>query len=399
MPNTVYVTGIGIVSAMGFNAEEVLDGITNGKPGISEISFTDTALKGVVPAGEVKLNEGQLKKLAGISNDEVWSRTDLLGIIAVKEALTNARISDISEYKTGLISATSVGGMDKFELFFKEYIQKQENSNWENFIRHDCGNSTERIADVFGVRDLVTTISTACSSSANAIMLGARLIKAGILDRVIAGGTDGMSRFTLNGFYSLKILDSRPCMPFSEERAGLNLGEGAGFLILESEKSAKASRRIARITGYGNANDAFHQTASSPEGKGARMAMEKAFQVSGLNPSDISYINAHGTGTQNNDLSEGIAIESVFGNKLPPISSTKPFTGHTLGAAGGIEAVLSVLAIQNGIIFPNLNFGSQMKEIHFSPNTKLIENEAVQHVLSNSFGFGGNSTSLIISAV
>src|SRR5688572_7337906 len=156
---------------------------------------------------------------------------------------------------------------------------------------------------------------------------------------------------------------------------------------------------LCELTGYGNANDAYHQTASSPEGKGAFAAMQKAFAVNGMSPNQIDYINAHGTGTEINDLSEGLAIQKIFGNQIPKLSSTKAFTGHTLAAAGGIEAVLSVLSIQHGIIFPNLNFTTQMPEVGITPVTKLVTGLPINHVLSNSFGFGGNTSSLIFSKV
>ncbi|MFH2130572.1 MAG: beta-ketoacyl-[acyl-carrier-protein] synthase family protein, partial [bacterium] len=238
-----------------------------------------------------------------------------------------------------------------------------------------------------------------CSSSANAIMLAARLIRSNRLDRVVAGGCDALTRFTLNGFLSLKILDFQACRPFDETRAGLNLGEGAGFLVLESEKSlAEGNKKaICELTGYANTCDAYHQTASSPEGDGPFRAMQGALEVSGVQPAAIDYINAHGTGTRNNDLSEGTAITRLFNPDLPRISSTKPFTGHALGAAGGMEAVLSCLSIMKDIIYPNLGFSSPMNELNLIPETKLVENAGVHHVMTNAFGFGGNNTSLIFS--
>jgi 3-oxoacyl-[acyl-carrier-protein] synthase-1 len=228
-------------------------------------------------------------------------------------------------------------------------------------------------------------------------MYGARLIKHGLLDRVIVGGADSLSRFTINGFMTLMILDTEHCKPFDADRKGLNLGEGAGFIVIESERASKNKKILAELSGYGNANDAYHQTASSPDGAGAYLAMEKAFHISGLKPSDIDYINAHGTGTAINDLSEGTALERMFEKKVPAISSTKPFTGHTLAACGGIEAVFAVLAIQHNLIFPSLNFTHPMPELSFKPTTELKRDKTIDHVLSNSFGFGGNTSALIFS--
>ncbi len=228
-------------------------------------------------------------------------------------------------------------------------------------------------------------------------MYAARLIEDGKLDLAIAGGTDAMSLFTLNGFNSLMILDSRPCMPYDENRKGLNLGEGAGYVVLVSDRVAATltKKPTVKLTGYANANDAFHQTASSPEGKGNFLAMQGALAMSGLEAGDIDYINLHGTGTPNNDVSEGTAIQKIFGDKVPKSSSTKAFTGHTLGACGAIEAIFSILAIEEKMIFPNLRFKTPMKELNFIPVTELMENVDVKSVLSNSFGFGGNCSSLI----
>jgi 3-oxoacyl-[acyl-carrier-protein] synthase-1 len=264
---------------------------------------------------------------------------------------------------------------------------------------HDCGDSTEKIADCLGINGFLSTINTACSSSANAIMLGTRMIRQRKVQRAIAGGVDCLTKFTLNGFNSLMILDRKQCRPFDENRNGLNLGEGSAFLVLESEEAVGRSGKtiLGEITGYGNACDAYHQTASSPEGKGAFLSMQKALEIANLAPEEISYINTHGTGTQNNDLSEGVAIERLFGKRIPPCSSTKSYTGHTLGAAGAIEAVISLLAMRYNCIFPNLNFTQQMHELSFSPVKKLQTGTPLQHIMSNSFGFGGNNSSLIFS--
>jgi len=221
-----------------------------------------------------------------------------------------------------------------------------------------------------------------------------------MVDIVIAGGSDALCRFTVNGFNSLMILSDQPCKPFDRDRTGLNLGEAAGYFVLESEASVlrRGIKPLAELSGYGNACDAYHQTASSPNGEGAYLAMNQAIKSSGYKPEDIDYINAHGTGTLNNDLSESIALKRIFNEEVPPLSSTKSFTGHTLAAAGGIEAVLAVLSIQNGWVYPNLNFSNKIEETGLVPVTQLLSNKKVNHILSNSFGFGGNNSSLLISA-
>jgi 3-oxoacyl-[acyl-carrier-protein] synthase-1 len=348
---------------------------------------------------EVKLTTAQLLEQTGNIGRNEFTRTTLLGIKAAREALISAGIVDVEAFRTGLISATTVGGMDRSENFYVSFLADSRKGRLIDIVNHDCGDSTERIAADLGITGFVTTISTACSSSVNALMFGSNLIKTGQLDRVIVGGNDSVTKFTLNGFNTLMILDKTGCHPFDENRAGLTLGEGAAFLVLESgDVVAKEKKKIlAEVSGYGNANDAYHQTASSPDGTGAFLAMSKAMEMSGIEPSDISYINVHGTGTENNDLSEGVAIERIFKDQVPPFSSTKGYTGHTLGAAGAVEAVIAVLAIQNRVIFPNLNFSTPMKELHVKPVTELKQDVDVRHVLSNSFGFGGNNSAVVLS--
>jgi len=398
MPERIYITGIGIISSIGNNATETLYSLETCKSGFSEITLFPTIHKGSIPIAEVKLSEAQLIRLAGQEDGMNYTRTSLLGMIAAKEAIRSAGIDDIDQVRTGLISATTVGGMDRTENFYKEYVVDPGRGHLRDVINHDCGDSTERIATSLGIRKLVTTISTACSSSANSIMFGADLIKSGKVDRIVAGGTDAVTRFTLNGFNTLMILDKRGCRPFDDTRAGLTLGEGAAFLVLESEEvvTRQGKPPLAELIGYGNANDAYHQTASSPDGTGAYLAMSKALGMCKLTPGDIDYINVHGTGTENNDLSEGTALERIF-NPVPLFSSTKGYTGHTLGAAGAVEAVISVLTIRSGTVFPNLGWKTQMKELNISPVTQILKGKDIRNVLSNSFGFGGNNSTLIIS--
>ena len=399
MPQRVYITGIGMISSIGNNTDSALLSLFEEKSGIGSITLLDTSLKDKYPLAEVKMSNEELLSSVGQPGKKNLTRTVLLGMIASREAIKSANIDSINKFRTGLISATTVGGMDRSENFYREFLGDPKKGHLMDIVNHDCGDSTERIADFLGITGFMTTISTACSSSANAIMFGAQLIKAGFIDRVIAGGTDSVTKFTLNGFNTLMILDKNGCRPFDENRAGLTLGEGAAYIILESEDVvlAENKRVLAELTGYGNANDAYHQTASSPEGTGAFLAMEKALELSNLKPGEIDYVNVHGTGTQNNDLSEGVALQKIFGDKMPPFSSTKSYTGHTLGAAGAVEAVIAVLSIQNKMLFPNLRFETPMKELSITPYTKVIKDIEIRNILSNSFGFGGNNSTLIIS--
>ncbi len=392
----VVVTGMGIISAIGNSVEENKKALLSSKSGIGTISKINTVHADQIKVGEVVLSNDELISQLQLPDDNNFTRTALLGLFAAKEALKNAKIADVNTYKTGLISSTTVGGMDKTEQHLKQFKMSLESQKY--ISSHHAGDSTKKIVKQLGVTEFSTTISTACSSATNAIMLGTRLIKAGKLDRVIVGGTDALTKFTINGFKSLMILSDEVCQPFDEHRKGLNLGEGAAYLVLESETIAKKENKsiIAYISGYGNANDAFHQTASSESGQGAYLAMQKALDLAQLKPEQIDYINAHGTATPNNDLSESHAIKRIFGNNTPDFSSTKANTGHTLAAAGAVEAVYSILALQEQTVFPNLNFKSEINETGLIPTTE-IKVKPIKYVLSNSFGFGGNCSTLILS--
>jgi len=388
----IAVTGIGIVSALGIGVEKNLAAISKGESGISA-SPKLLHTKNKLPVGELRLSNEELHSIIGISAQTHLSRTALLGILAVKEAMSCVDI-DFSK-RVGLVSSTSVGGMDLTEHFFEKFIVNDSTGRLRDVRMHDCASSTDAIASYCGINGYRTTISTACSSAANAVIAGAKLLKHNVVDYVLVGGTDALSAFTLNGFKSLMILDENICRPFDTSRAGLNLGEGAGYLLLQRDEDVESY--YCRLGGYSNRNDAYHQTASSNNGNGAYLAMSDALQMANLQPHNISYINAHGTGTVNNDASESAALIRLFGKNVPPFSSTKGFTGHTLAAAGGIEAVFSVLSIKLGCRFPNLNFTSPIQDYGLTPILKFEDNIIVDCVLSNSFGFGGNCSSLLFT--
>ena len=389
-----YITGIGIISAVGNNVTENLHSLRQKKSAMSGVTLFETGHK--EPVAEVKLTNKQLQSGLNLPSEKYYSRTALLGMSAVREALIDAEIKNNGKLRIGLISSTSTGGMDLTELFYKENLQKPNGGRLRDVVSHDCGDSTEKMAEYAGITDFVTTISTACSSSANAFMLGDRMLRHGLLDIAVVGGVDALCKFTLNGFASLMILDKEHCRPFDDSRAGLNLGEGAGYAVLQREDTLSKSP-YCKLIGYANANDAYHQTATSPDGDGPFLAMTGALKKAGITPAQIDYINVHGTGTANNDLSEGRAIKRLFGNNVPRFSSTKVYTGHTLGAAGSIEAVYSVLSIVNDAVFPTFNFKTPISELGMKPETDYAENAGIKTVLSNSFGFGGNVSSLLFA--
>lgn len=393
----VAVTGVGVVSAIGIGADDNFDALMQQRTGIGRATILDSTLTASHLFGEVNVTDEQLRAMLGWQGDAV-SRTSLLSAVAIREAIGHAGLVDVTD--VGLISATSVSGMDRSECFIGDFLLHGNTDGVERIMTHDGGTTTRQVAHYFGIGGAVSTISTACSSGVNAIAMGARMLRQGLLERVIVGGTDGLCRLTANGFNSLMILDTEWCRPMSADRVGLNLGEGAAYLVLEPlELAEKRGAKVhAIISGWANTNDAYHQTASSPDGGGAYRSMKLALEKAGLSTSDIDYINAHGTGTPNNDQSESIAIDRLFGAAKPPISSTKAYTGHTLAAAGAIEAVFCVLALQNQRLLPNLNFSAPIAENDWLPVTEPRE-EALNHVLSNSFGFGGNNSSLVISTI
>ncbi|HVI43274.1 MAG TPA: beta-ketoacyl-[acyl-carrier-protein] synthase family protein [Chitinophaga sp.] len=400
MAERVFITGMGMITAIGDNVAGNLEQLRAKRSGLGFTDYIDTIYKNILPVGEVKHPNEALFAKAGVSVREGYTRTTLLGLIAMQEAFRQAGISDVQQAPTGFINASTVGGMCDTEKVYFDIINPDKTGSFLRYIDTlDCADCTQRIADIVGFTEHIATISTACSSSANALMFGARMIRQGMLPRMVCGGTEALTRFTLNGFNSLKNVDKQFCRPFDQQRTGLNLGEGAAYLVLESESFARANNSciLAELSGYCNTNEAFHPTSPSPDGDGAYEAMRTALAMSGRSLEEVDYINVHGTATLNNDVSEGKALERMFGTNVPLFSSTKPFTGHTLAAAGAIEAIYAVLAIQNRLIFPNLNFSEKMEELNISPVTELIEDHPVNNVISNSFGFGGNNASLVIS--
>ena len=337
--------------------------------------------------GEVRLTNEELAQMIAPKPPRgdaylTLTRNVLLGQIALQQALADAgiRTKDEGQRTIPLINGTTVGGMDITEQCTMHNAQCTISS------QHEAAFTTRKLAELNGLK-VGTTISTACSSALNAIIRGANLIRVGRYQQVVAGGCEAMTRFHLNGFASLGILSKQVCRPFQPDRDGINLGEGAAYLVLEDGEVAR--RRgvhiYGYIAGYGNRCDAYHQTASSPDGEGAYLAMQDALTMAGLQPSDITYINAHGTATPNNDASEMAAIEKLFKPTPTPslkgreifIESTKPITGHTTSASGAIEVITCLKKL------PSLQGGD---------GGRLF-------VMNNAFGFGGNDSSIVLSAM
>ncbi|OSZ79086.1 hypothetical protein CAP35_12790 [Chitinophagaceae bacterium IBVUCB1] len=398
MAEKIVVTSLGIISALGSGANANLHSLLSAQHGLQYPQHLQSIHAPEFLMGEVALSNDELSAQLGLpTGSNGYTRTALLAMMAMQEVLQGIDKDLLQAEGFAYINANTVGGMCSVEDLYPDFVSDKQEGDFLKYLDTlDCAESTQNVVKHFGISPFTATISTACSSSANAIILGVRLIQHGIVKRAICGGCDALSRFTLNGFHSLKNVDKQTCRPFDNSRFGLNLGEAAGYLLLETEQSAKerGAEILAVLAGYGNTNDAYHPTAPSPNGDGAYNTMQLALHKAGLQPQDIQYINAHGTATINNDAAEGKAITRLFENHIPLFSSTKPFTGHTLAAAGSIEAIFSIWALQQQKVWANLYFTTKMEELDILPVQQTTDAN-LQYVLSNSFGFGGNNVSLI----
>ena len=389
----VIVSGYGIVSSLGIGVESNEKALLLQEGGLCHAKQLESNYSDLLYFGEVSHSlDGLIDLIKSPINKPTCHRTNALSLIALEEAIASANLSEDQVRNAAFISASTVGGMCQ-EKDLYHIVSGGENTDGIHVNSFSSGACTEYVAKHIGFTRYVDTINTACSSSANAIALGYQLIKLNKFDTVIVGGVDSLTKYSINGFNSLNLLSKGKCAPFDSNRDGINLGEAAGYLVLQKEDPSV--ERKASISGFGNSNDAHHSTSISDEAFGPNLAIEGALKTSNLAADQIDYINAHGTATENNDTSESTAIFDQFG-KDAVFSSTKPFTGHTLAAAGVIEAIFSIFSIKNQVAWGNLSFNQKDEASQVTP---ITENTTlpIEHVLSNSFGFGGNCTSLIIS--
>jgi 3-oxoacyl-(acyl-carrier-protein) synthase len=391
MPSPV-ITGLGIVAAPGSSVAAIWNLIRTGASGLKPLTLFSSPRYGQVLAGEVAHD------LRALGAPLRGSRSDQLGWLAARESIDSAQIDfkNCAE-RAGVVLGCSVGGSYGSERFLTTLIKRGKMRARPTRF-HECASVVHLIADEFGLFGPSTAMATACSSGALAIAVAGEVIQSGEADVMLAGGADSLSRMTWGGFHSLLLVDSAGCRPFDANRAGMSLGEGAGVLVIEAEEFARqrGAKILARLSGWGASCDAHHVTAPHPEGAGAAAAMRAALHRAGLKSSAIHYVNAHGTGTRDNDLAESKALKAVFGQIVPPVSSTKQFFGHALAASGAIEAVVCVEALRRQEIPPNPGFTTLDPAIDLEPVTKLRP-ALLRHVMSNSFGFGGNNATLIFS--
>lgn len=394
----IVVTGMGAISSIGLTIDENLRSLQQEISGIKKARHFKSQYADSLVFGEIDQSDESLLEELGLEPGLGYTRTTLIAVKAFREAITHAQLSaeELASARTAFISSSTVGGMCYTDALYHDANLQGSPSE---FVKHYEGSDHAlQIVKLYGMKGITDVINTACSSSANAIALGARLLESGKVDRVIAGGSDCLAKFTVNGFNSLRILSEEPCKPFDTNREGLSLGEAAAYVVLERKEDLPATKKaLAKFAGAGICNDAFHPSATSDDARGPRMAMELALKKAALKPEDIHCINAHGTGTPNNDQTESFAFSMLF-QEVPPFSSTKSYVGHTLAAAGVLEAIYSIFSIQNQEVYPSLRVQEPIADFSFQPVVNYTPGVKIQHVLSNSFGFGGNCTSLIFSA-
>jgi 3-oxoacyl-(acyl-carrier-protein) synthase len=364
----VFVSGLGVVSCAGSGVGPQLDALRNGVSRLAPVSLFPVA-------GDKRLLVGQAPSPA----DNGMPRTHALALQAAQEAMTGAAGSP-----DAVVIGSTTGG-----IFTTEDLLRRGEKDPACYRFHDVGTVADVVAARFGCTGPALTVSTACSSSALAIKIAMELLRTGRARRVLAGGADSLSRLTYYGFAALQLIDPAGCRPLDRDRQGMNVAEGAAVLRLESNPA----NALAEICGGGLTCDAYHATSPDPDGKGALAAMVAALADAGVNADEIDYINLHGTGTANNDLAEARAIRALF-RKPPLLSSTKGIFGHTLGAAGALEAAICVLAVDRNLAPPNVGFANPDPDIALTP-LLAPESRPVRTALSNSLGFGGNNASLV----
>lgn len=392
----VVVTGMGIFCSIGRNVDEFARSLREGRSGIGPLTLFDTSKYPSKIGAEVWGYASS--QYFGAKEMRRLSRTDQFGLIAAEEAIRDSAIESYPSEEVGVCLGAGAGGMFEAEAYHREVLLRGR-SKPSLILPFIPSYTTSRIAERFRFSGPRMTITTACSSSATSIGYGADLIRKGDCKAVVCGGSDALCELTFGGFNALKAMDPTPCKPFDRKRAGMSLGEGAAILILEdSEEALKRGAKIyAEFLGYGIAGEAHHITAPEPDGTVEARTMRMAMEEGGVSPDRVDYINAHGTGTPLNDRIESMAIKKALGERAYaiPISSIKSMVGHCLGSAGAIEAVASLLSIRDRFIPPTVHHqeGDEDCDLDYVPERG--REAEVRVVLSNSFAFGGNCTSLV----
>lgn len=386
----VAVTGMGCLSAAGDDLSSSMESVFRGVRTPAPPRRFSSSHPLTYPVFEVA------DDLEGWGGGQDLSRTARLALKAAHEALTRSgwNKKDLASLRVGVCLGTTVGSSLNSEEFYRLYL-RGENPDLSPITRFLRSNPAAVLAREFGLNGPCQTVVNACSSGTDALGIASRWIRAGLCDVVLAGGADELSHVTYNGFISLMITDEAPCRPFDRERKGLNLGEGAAIMVLEGEEWRKRRGKAAEafILGYGASCDAYHLTAPHPEGRGLKQALLEALRLSRTAPEDLAFVNAHGTGTKDNDRAEALVLQDL----LPgvPFLSTKGYTGHTLGAAGAVEAVFTAACLQAGRIPKSIGFLHPDPELPCSPVSQVMEVKG-KAALSQSLAFGGQNSVIVI---
>ncbi len=392
------ITGVGIICSIGRNQSEVWQSIVESRDGIGKL----TKFPGESFPTDVAAEVGDIDDLLPIDRHEArrMSRSDLLAVIAANEAVrqaNNAATAPLSRERAVVSTGTSTGGLLEGESFyFNRLVHGRGRVAVSSVLQQPTSGPSDAVARSLGLGGGVLSNATACASAGAAIGMAGDLLRSRHADVAIAGGSDALCRLTYSGFNVLRAVDENPCAPFAAGRKGITLGEGAAYLVIERWDDAvkRGATILAELLGYGATCDAHHPTAPHEEGRGAQAAMRGALAEAGAERPRVDYINAHGTGTLLNDSAETKAIVAAVGETVP-VSSSKSYFGHTLGASGGIEAVISVLALQNQLAPPTLRLDVAAADctLDYVPHTPRPM--TMTNILSNTFGFGGSNVSLL----
>ncbi len=401
----VWITGIGLVTALGCDRETTWSRLLRGESGVAALRLFDTAGYRTHLAAQVDDSCLALPSIAAAALRHA-SRTSRLGIAAAAEALADARLAGEATVHRpwAVVFGGGSAGLFEAESFLRRRLAGGPRTRaLEEFLEVPQDASTDRVAEAFTLAGPRVTVTTACSSSTVAVGLAAEMVAGGEVDVALAGGADGLCRLTFAGFNSLRAVDPHPAKPFDRRRKGLNLGEGAAVLILERAERALArgARPYARVLGYGVTADAFHMTQPDASGAAWERTIRAALADAGLTPEDVDYINAHGTATEQNDPAEAAAYRRVFGERLAgvPVSSVKGALGHCLCGAGGIEAAITALAVARGMAPPTAGFAEPDPACPVDPVPGVGRPWPIRVALSASFAFGGNSAALVLGKV
>jgi 3-oxoacyl-[acyl-carrier-protein] synthase II len=388
----VVVSGLGIVSPYGAGAKSFWAGLTAGTCAIKPITIIDTEGFRARIAAEIPAD---VMGALGVSRRR--SRADRMALAAAREALADAGLSGRERAEAALLVGAVGGGMLEGEAWYWDEARGRPSSGRRALRSILPLSHAETLGWRLGLTGPKETVVMACASGAASIALGADLVRAGVTPTALVGGVDALTRICFMGFNSLKLLDPAPCRPFDRDRRGMSIGEAAAFLVVEDAEHCRArgGRVHARLAGYGMTTDAHHVTAPHPEGEGMIHAMRLALDDAGLAPGAVGYVNAHGTGTPQNDRAEALALRQVFGAGGVLVSSTKSLVGHTMAAAGSVEAAATILALQHGLLPPTANLEHVDPDVPFDCLPGTARPAAVAAALSNSFGFGGQNVSLI----